>query len=62
MKSIIQEKMCVTAKPGASITICIDEAIVLAIQQDVVVGLIHNDSEFIIDLDEIRAKIRGMAS
>ena len=57
MDNINKNEIRTTAMAGSHITDCITEAIVLAIQEDVVVVLKHNEAEYTADPAQIRATV-----
>jgi len=60
MDNIREEYLAVSATAGADIDNCIDDAIVLALQQGVKVVLVHNEKKYTIEPNKIRNSVRNM--
>ena len=60
MNSITKDKLIVTASAGSDLSDCLDEAIVLAIQDKVIIGLWHNEKQYIINPFDIKTNIASL--
>ena len=57
MRNIVKDKLFVTAMSGAELTNCVDEAIELAMRENIKVILTHNEQQHLIEPNKMRNTI-----